>query len=140
MRQSNDEKSGNTSLSHDFFHMLFEGADLYSAMWQPLLKTVGRWQLEVSGLSVKNGQAALAWSHDLARSWSPADAVAANVRYLDAVSSQFAQSSQRLAASVSRTVEAPVSKGVVPLPVKRTHDMIVLPDTEDFDVEPRKVA
>jgi hypothetical protein len=140
MSESQYEKQALTSPSHDYFQMMFEGADLYSSMWQPLLKSVGRWQLEVAGLSVKNSQAALAWSRDVTRSWTAADAVAANVRYLEAVSSQYALSSQRLAATVTRAVDAPIPSEVVQLPVKRGHDVIELPGMADDRVLQRKVA
>jgi hypothetical protein len=143
MSQSQYEKQVVTSPSYDYFQMLFEGADIYSALWQPMLKSVGRWQLEVAGLSVKQSQAVLAWSRDVARCWTPADAVAANVRYLETVSSQYALSSQRLAATVSQAVETPVLSDVVQLPVKRGHDVIELPDLPDGSVDhvlPRKVA
>jgi hypothetical protein len=140
MSESQHEKQSVTSPSHDYFQMMFEGADLYSTMWQPLLKSVGRWQLEVAGLNVKNSQAALAWSRDVTRCWTPADAVAANVRYLEAVSAQYAMSSQRLAATVSRAVEAPILSEVVQLPVKRGHDVIELPGMADDYLAPRKVA
>jgi hypothetical protein len=140
MSQSEFEKSMITSPSHYYFQTMFEAADLYSAMWQPWLKSIGRWQLEVSGLGLKQGQAAIAWSHDILRSWTPGDAAAANMRYLEAVSTQVAETSQRLAANVSRAVEAPALSGVVPLPVKRGHDMIMLPEAPEERAEPRKVA
>jgi hypothetical protein len=140
MSQSQFEKQAVTSPSYDYFQMLFEGADIYSSLWQPMLKSVGRWQLEVAGLSVKQSQAVLAWSRDVTRCWTPADAVAANVRYLETVSSQYAQSSQRLAATVSRAVEAPALSEVVQLNVKRGHDVIELPGLADDHVLPRKVA
>ena len=140
MSQSKYDTLAITSPSHDYFQMLFEGADLYSSLWQPMLKSVGRWQLEVAGLSVKQSQAALAWSRDVSRSWTPADAVAANVRYLETVSSQYALSSQRIAATVSRAVEAPVLSEVVPLPVRRGHDVIELPGMAEDNMPHRKVA
>jgi hypothetical protein len=140
MSESQYEKQAITSPSHDYFQMMFEGADLYSSLWQPMLKSVGRWQLEVACLGVKQSQAAMAWSRDVTRCWTPADAVAANVRYLEAVSSQYAISSQRLAATVSRAVETPLYSEVVPLPVKRGHDVIELPGMAQDNVMQRKVA
>lgn len=130
------------SPTHDFFQLFFESADMYSGMWQPLLKSVGRWHLEVAGLGMKQAQASLQLSRDLARSWTAGDAVAANVRYWDAVTSHYSQSSQRLAATVQRTVEAPFVPEVVPMPSKRGHDMIVLPEAGDADARQpvRKVA
>ncbi len=121
------------SPTHEYVHMLFEGADLVSSFWQPLMKSAGRWQLEVSGLAMKHSQAALRLSHELARCMSPVDVYAANVRYWEAVSSNVRQSQERIAASTVRTDEPQVTVGapsdVVPLAAgSRTHDIIKLPD------------
>jgi hypothetical protein len=137
MRQSEFDKTAVTSPSHDYFQMMFEGADLYASVWQPMFKSVGRWHLEVANLGVRQGQAALQLSRDLARSWTPADALAANVRFLEATTQQYAQSSQRLAATVSNAVENQVTSQVLQMPLKRNHDTIVLPGAEEL---PRKVA
>jgi hypothetical protein len=136
-------KVSGTSETQDYFRVMFDGADLISSFWQPMLKSVGRWHLEVAGLTVKQGQAALQLSRDLSRSMTPADVASAHARYWDAVTSQYSQSSQRLAASVARTVEAPRVSEVVPLPLKpRGHDVIELPDavTARPEAPERKVA
>lgn len=139
--QTETDKPVITSPSHDYFHMMFEGADLYASVWQPMLKSVGRWHLELASLGVRQGQAALQLSRDLSRSWTPADALAANVRYFEATTQQYAQSSQRLVATVSRAVEAQVPSQVLQLPVKRSHDTIVLPGGPlDDPLLSRKVA
>lgn len=140
MRDSDSRKPTNTPASQDYFEYMFESADLYSALWQPLLKSVGRWHLEVAGLGMKQAQAALQLSRDLSRSWTAADAAAANVRYWESVSAQYAQSSQRLMATVSRSIEQPLLSDVVSLPVRRSHDMIVLPEAEAEALLARKVA
>lgn len=126
-------KSAFTSPSHDYFQFMFEGADMFSAIWQPLMKSVGRWHLEVAGLGMKNGQAALKFSHDLARCWTPGDMAAANIRYWEVVSSQVAQSSQRIVATAHQVAEAPFVSEIVALPVKRGHDVIVLPEADSAD-------
>lgn len=139
--ETENDKLATTSPSHDYFQMMFEGADLYASVWQPMLKSVGRWHLELANLGVRQGQAALQLSRDLSRSWTPADALAANVRYLEATTQQYAQSSQRLVATVSRAVEAQVPSQVLQLPVKRSHDTIVLPgDPVEDPLLSRKVA
>lgn len=142
IRHSNTPKSAAFSPSHEYAHMLFEGADMVSSFWQPLLKSVGRWQLEVSGLGMKHGQAALKLSHELARAFSPSDVYAAHVRYWEAVSSQVNQSQQRIAAATVRAAEAPLTAGVVPLVAGlRGHDIIKLPDDDAASVTAvRKVA
>jgi hypothetical protein len=140
MSQTELRKPVRTAASQDYFQLFFEGADLYSSFWQPMLKSVGRWHLELAGLGVKNSQAALQLSRDLSRSLNPVDAVGASIRYWETVSSQYSQSSGRLAASVSRTVEAPFVSEIVALPLKRAHDLIVLPDTDHEVITERKVA
>jgi hypothetical protein len=137
--QPESRKPTSLSPSYDYFQMMFESADLYSSVWQPMMKSVGRWHLEVANLGVRQGQAALQLSRDLARAWTPADALAANMRYLEATTQQYAQSSQRLAVTVSKAVEAQVEFEVVQLPVKRSHDTIMLPGIDPVE-HPRKVA
>lgn len=126
------------SHSHDFFQLMFDAADLYSSIWQPFLKTIGRWNLEVAGLSLRHSQASLQLAGNLARSSSPAEWAAASLHYWDQISAQYAQSSQRLAATVHKTVEKSLEPSVLKLPVRQQHDhdMIVLP-SEDSE---RKVA
>lgn len=123
------------------FEFMCESADLVSSVWQPMLKSIGRWHLEVAGLSVKQTQAALQFSRDLSRCMSPGDFASAHIRYWDSVTSQYAQSSQRLAATTARTIAQPAETSeVVPLRVKaREHDLIVIPE-EFADKPDRKVA
>lgn len=127
--------------SHDMFQLMCEGADLVSSVWQPFLKSVGSWNLEVAGLGVKQTQATLQLSRDLARCRTPGDVASANIRYWEAMTSQFAVSSQRLAATAARTVAqaGDAETEVVTLRVKaRDRDLIVIPDqSETLD---RKVA
>ncbi|HPG89461.1 MAG TPA: hypothetical protein PLD46_07380 [Hyphomicrobium sp.] len=135
-------KTTGSSQTHDIFQLMFEGADLVSSVWQPLLKSIGRWHLEVAGLGVKQGQAALQFSRDLSRCYTAGDVASAQIRYWDTVSSQYAQSSQRMAATVARAAEQPLASEVVPLPRKsRDHDLIVLPGESNKDSDfDRKVA
>ena len=125
--------------SHDMFQMLCEGADLVSSVWQPLLKSVGRWNLEVAGLGVKQTQATLQLSRDLSRCRTPGDIASANIRYWDAMTSQFALSSQRLAATAVRSVEQTSADAteVVALRVRAPNrDLIVIPEQPELVVSP----
>lgn len=128
------------SHSHDFFQLMFDATDLYASVWQPVLKSIGRWNLEVAGLGMRHGQASLQLARALARSADPSEWTAASVRYWDQVSAHYAESSQRLAASVKKTVETALEPSVVQLPVRQPqqsgHDVIVLPE----DGGERKVA
>lgn len=124
------------------FEMMCEGADLVSSIWQPMLKSIGRWHLEVAGLGVKQTQAALQLSRDLTRCMTPGDFASAHIRYWDAVTSQYAQSSQRLAATTARTIAQPLEASeIVTLRVKsRSHDLIVIPEDLTANKPDRKVA
>lgn len=140
-------KTKGSSQTLDIFQMMFESADLFSSIWQPMLKSVGRWHLEVAGLGVKHSQAALQFSRDLSRCYTAGDITSAQIRYWDSVSSQYALSSQRLAATVARAVELPApaeASEVVTLPRKtRDRDLIVLPSESGVptaDGLDRKVA
>ena len=138
MSSSDLQSSRNTSMTHDCFQMMFESADLYSSFWQPMLKGVGRWHLEMANLNAKHGQAALQLGRDVAHSFTPADVAQSYGKYWQTVSSQYTASSERIAASVSQTVQAPLTSEVVPLPSKRGRDTLVIPDP--VALPDRKVA
>lgn len=116
--------------SQDFFQLMFDATDLYSSIWQPMLTSIGRWNLEVAGLGLRHGQETLKLAGALARSTHPSDWTAASLRYWDQVSAHYAQSSQRLAATVHKSVEKSLTPSVVPMPIRQhsDHDMIVLPE------------
>lgn len=133
--------------THDMFQLMCEGADLVSSVWQPLLKSVGRWNLEVAGLGVKQTQAALQLSSDLARCRTPGDIASANIRYWESMTSQFAVSSQRLATTAARSVTRPATaEATDPVQLRfqaRDRDLIVIPEQSDGTTAPsldRKVA
>lgn len=128
MSFSDGQRLRSTSPTYDYFQMMFQGADVYSSLWQPMLKGVGRWHLEVANLNAKQSQAALQWSRDVSRSWNPADLMSANSRFWQSVSTQYADSSGRIADNVTRTVQVPLISEVVPLPTKRSHDTLSIPD------------
>ncbi len=133
MSQDQMRNSAGPSHTQEYFQMLLDGADMFSSFWQPMLKSTGRWQLEVAGLAFKQGQAALQLSRDLALCRTPGDMTTANMRFWNATTLQYAQSSKRLAASVARTVEAPIlseSEVVSLLRKPRGHDVIELPNDE----------
>jgi hypothetical protein len=126
--------------SQDFFQLMFDAADLYASVWQPLFKSVGRWNLEVAGLGIRHSQASLRLARDLARVTNPAEWTSATVRYWDQISTHYAESTGRLAATVKDTVDAHVAPEIVPLPVRardNEHDVLVLPTGDGGE---RKVA
>lgn len=132
MDNSDTRKAEGSVHTYDMFQLLCEGADLVSGVWQPLLKSVGRWNLEVAGLGVRQTQATLQLSRDFARCRTPGDVASANLRYWEAMTSQFSESSQRLAATAARSVAEPAITNqaeAVTLRFKaHDRDLIIIPD------------
>lgn len=142
MEDTTVRRANTPSHSLAAFEFICEGADLVSSVWQPMLKSIGRWHLEVAGLGVKQTQAAFQLSRDLTRCTNPGDIASAHIRYWDAVTSQYALSSQRLAATTARTIAPPAEASeVVTLRVKaRGHDLIEIKDDSSAVKHDRKVA
>lgn len=134
-----------TSPTYDFFHTMFEGADLVSSFWQPGLKGLGRGQLELATLNARQSQAYLHWGRSVATATSPVDILFANLNLWQTSTSLYADAGQRISASLSVAAQPPHAFEhafeVVPLPVaRRTHDTLVITGTDDEDARPRKVA
>lgn len=54
---------GPTSPAYDFFQLMFEAADAVSLIWQPFLKGVGRYQLEMAQLGARQSRALIESGH-----------------------------------------------------------------------------
>ena len=131
-----------TSPYHDYFQLMFEGADAVSAFWQPLFKGIGRQQLEFANLSAKQGQALFQFQRNVAVSPNPASLVMASVHFWQSMADQYAESTRKLAIAVSQAAQPAVLSELLTLPVKRSHDMLVInPSEADAAALPeRKVA
>ena len=145
MSNEANEVRRTTSPTYDFYHSMFEGADLISSFWQPGLKGLGRGQLELATLNARQSQAFLHWGRSIASATSPADVLSANLNLWQTSTSLCADASQRITASLSVAAQPPHAFEhafeVVPMPVaRRTHDTLVISGTDNEDVRPRKVA
>jgi hypothetical protein len=143
MSNEANEVRRTTSPTYEFFHTMFEGADLISSFWQPGLKGLGRGQLELATLNARQSQAFLHWGRSIATATSPADVMSANLNFWQTSTSLCADASQRLTASLSVATQPPHAFEhafeLVPLPVaRRIHDTLVISDEEN--AKPRKVA
>jgi hypothetical protein len=119
--------AGNTSSYYPFYQMMFETADTASIFWQPLLKAIGRSQLELAGLQARQAQAVIHWTHQMLQPASPLDLFNANVRLWQMMTAQYADVVPRVVAAVSTATEA-VAPIMLPAPAKRSRDTLILLD------------
>lgn len=132
----------NTSLYYPFFEYMFEAVDVTSYFWQPLLKSIGRTQLEFAGLQARQTRAMVHWSHRMMRATNPADCLAANAQLWETTLEQYVDVAPRVAAAVETAAEAVVT----PPEVHKLHhaaprrDTLILLDRGGTAEPERKVA
>ena len=134
---------GATTPAHDFFELMFHGADFVSSYWQPYLKSVGRWQLELAQLGAKQARASIELSHRMARAEQPGQVSDALMDYWRELNTTYEDASRNFAAAVARAappsvvLEMPLERP----PRKRVHDTLELVDGIDgYPSDVRKVA
>ncbi len=129
-----------TSPAHDFYEVLFQGTDIVSSYWQPMLKAVGRWHLEISHLAAKQLRANMMLANNLARAGTSSSMTQAYREYWDELSHSYSEANRNIATALSRTTAG--SSAVVHMP-RRSRDTLQLLDVEVPDAEGtyvRKVA
>jgi hypothetical protein len=119
----------NTLEYYHFFQILYDAADATSLFWQPILKSVGRTQLEFAGLQAKQGQAVLHWAQQMMQPHPLPDIVRLNAELWSALTGQYMTVLPRVAAAAA-AASAIVTPTVLPLP-KRRHDTLILLDRDD---------
>lgn len=131
----------NTSQYYPFFQYMFEAADVTSTFWQPMLKAIGRTQLEFASLQARQAQAYVHWAHRIMQPASPTDFLNANAQLWTTVAEQYIEVVPRVAAAVETATEA-VAPTALPLPApKQARDTLILLDRrESGEVLERKVA
>lgn len=124
-----------TSFYKDYFEMAFEATDILSVWWQPFLKGVGRTHLELASLQSKNAQAMLQWGRQVATARQPGDVIAANLELNRAIASNCKDAMPRVSVALTKAAEPVTAFELLPLPVKRTRDAMIIPgfDTDDQD-------
>lgn len=126
MKQFADRYTRNTSPYYTYSSFLLEAADVTSFFWQPLLKAVGRTQLELAGLQARQAQALVHWAHRVMRPASPFDVIGANVELWRTLAEQCADVFPRVAdAAGPATHSVAVVQHMLP---KRSHDTLILID------------
>ena len=124
---------------HNYFQLMFEGADVLSSYWQPAFKSVGRSQLEFAGLAARQGQALMQWGRNVSMTPTPAGILAANIQFWQTFAEHISESTSKMTAAFGQAAPQSDPFELVTLPVKRVRDTIVIPGLEEQDRE-RRVA
>ncbi|MBS0233381.1 MAG: hypothetical protein JSR99_07830 [Proteobacteria bacterium] len=141
MSEDAEAPARNTSLYLPFYQYIFEAADITSYWWQPLLKSIGRTQLEFAGLQARQTRALVHWSHRVARAMTPADYLAANAQLWETTVEQYVDAAPRVAAAVETATEAVAPPTVHTLPhAMPARDTLILLDRGGTPEPERKVA
>ncbi len=117
-----------TSPAHDFYEVLFQGTDIVSSYWQPMLKAVGRWHLEMSHLAAKQLRANMTLANSLARAGTSSSMTQAYREYWDELSNSYSEANRNITTALSRTAAG--SSAVVHMPQRRSRDTLQLLDAE----------
>lgn len=75
----------------------FAGLDWAAKAYEPVLKNVARWQLELMGLGTRRARAWLELPVQVVRCKSPQELAQLNLEYWQTAGQQYAESAQRLA-------------------------------------------
>ena len=79
----------NTYSYYPVYQALFETADMASMFWQPLLKAVGRSQLELAALQARQARAVMQWSQQILQPTSPLDIINTNAQLWQTMTEQY---------------------------------------------------
>jgi hypothetical protein len=117
-----------TSPAHDAFQMMFETTDMVSLYWQPFVKGVGRWQLELAQAGAKQSRAAIEFGQRMTRVTNPIDVVNAQVLYWQQIGEVYSDANQHITQALVRAAEPPAGIEILPVQNKRPHDTLRLED------------
>lgn len=140
------QSRGPTSPAHDIFEVVFQGTDMVSSFWQPMLKSVGRWQLEVAQAGTRQTRAAMLLGQRIVRAMGPGDVLQAYQDYWTEVGGVYSDANRNIATAM---VRAAPHAAVLELPVaprRHVHDRIEISDGKPAGSglgaweHPRKVA
>ena len=128
-----DSKSGPLgNLSQAYFGTLNSVAKGY----EPVLKGVGRWNVELMGLMTKRSREWLELPTRLTRCKSPVDLVSEQMRFWQTAASQYADASHRLAAAFGACAVMPYLNGAWGgETVQRSRDYITFPEPKESAAE-----
>ena len=142
MNDMSAEARRTTQLYQDYFEMAFETADIFSFWWQPVFKGFGRTHLELANLQSRNAQAFMTWGRTIASAPFPGAVISANMDLVRALTGHYNEALPRVSGALTKAAEPVTAFELLPLPLKRTHDSLIIPDRDQQDMQSthRRVA
>ncbi|MCB1483392.1 MAG: hypothetical protein KDJ17_00700 [Hyphomicrobiaceae bacterium] len=122
---------GPTSPAHDFYEVLFQGADIASSFWQPALKAAGRWQLEIAHLAARQMRASMALGTDLLHAKSSSQLTSAYRNYWDELSHSYTEANRNISNAFSRPSGHAT---VLQMPARQRRDTLELVDGVEREI------
>jgi hypothetical protein len=110
----------------------FGGLDAMVKGYEPALKGVGRWNLELIGLMTRRSQAWLGLPARLSQCKSPLDVCNEQMRFWQTAASDFSQASHRLAAAFGACAVLPHLNGAP------QRDYISFPEAKEPPATPKR--
>jgi hypothetical protein len=110
----------------------FGGFDTMVKGCEPALKGIGRWNLEVFGLTTRRAQAWLEMPARLGRCKTPTDLLSEQVRFWQTAAADYADSSRRLMAAWGACAVMPKLNGAQP------RDYITFAEPKDAAAAPKR--
>ncbi len=110
----------------------FGGVDMMVKGYEPALRGVGRFNLELVGLMARRSQAWLEIPVRLSRCRTPMDLVNEQLRFWQTAAADFAEGQQRLAAALGACAVLPKLNGAQP------RDYITFPEAEETPAAPKR--
>ena len=111
----------------------FGGLDMMVKGYEPALKGVGRWNLEMLGLMARRAQAWLEIPSRLSQCKTPADLFKEQTRFWQAAAADYTEGSQRLTAAWSACAVMPKLNGA------QQRDYITFPEPQE-NLQPLRSA
>ena len=110
----------------------FGGLDMMVKGYEPTLKGVGRWNLEVLGLMARRAQAWLEIPSRLSQCKTPADLFKEQTKFWQAAAADYTDGTQRLTAAWSACAAMPKLNGT------QQRDYITFPEPQETPAAPKR--
>ena len=108
------------------------GLDMMVKGWEPALKGVGRWNLELVGLMTRRSQAWLEVPARLARCKTPMDLFNEQMRFWQSAAADYTEGSRRLGAAWSACTAMPGLNGT------QSRDYMTFAEPKDAAAAPKR--
>lgn len=139
MMSSAPESKGPTSPTYDVLEVAFLAAEMSASLWGPVLKSVGRWQVEMAHLAGRQVRAGVTLSQRLLSAQAPTDVGAAYRDYWFEVARQCGDASRNISMALVRAAPHTAALQVRLVEKPPVHDRLQLLELPPRPLE-KKVA